>query len=83
MQLSFPKPEDAQQAIVDCVSRVPLRVIREVFDQNLLNIADMMPRQGFTGSLSGLLTLIFVTDCRRTGLSCVEPPLGGIVAVSI
>jgi hypothetical protein len=47
---------------------------------DVLNMADMAPKQGFTCCLSGRLILRRETDWRRMGFSCVGEPLGGMVA---
>jgi hypothetical protein len=46
---------------------------------NILNMADMGPRQGFASALSGCRIRRRETDCRRIGWMAVEEPLGGMV----
>jgi hypothetical protein len=48
-------------------------------EQDILNMADMGPRQGFASALSGCRIRRRETDCRRMGWMAVEEPLGGMV----
>jgi hypothetical protein len=63
-----------------CCVVVVVRKGRKNGRADVLNMADMAPRQGFTCCLSGRLILRRETDWRRMGFTCVEEPLGGMVA---
>ena len=50
---------------------------------DILNMADMGPRQGFASALSGWRIRRRETDCRRMGWMAVEEPLGGMVVFGL